>query len=566
MNLSIRGPVGLLRDEITAGYGKLDQHHTLRAGLGRNNIDSVARLGLAGLRRIVEGLLGTENVVSKIREIASSGAVFSVCSDPVTEAPVLGVRVRNAHHDGAAVITLGHAPGLRRHCSYYLNPARGTEGHVLGAILSEVLELKKTPGAQGAPGSSNELEDILKELVLPRAQDVKEFVSAVSENEIKSVARALVEADSVSLIAGRELAASPSAPWGIIVFTALVYVLGAKVYLISEGPNENGLLDMGCEPDMLPGYRPLGDVEHREALEELWGARIPQDPGLSLTEIIESIERSEVKGLFVLGENPAFNLPDSGYVTEALKKLDLLVVQDIFMNETAELADVVLPAMAWAERDGIYVNMERKLQQLGAVLPGTGREDWRILAGLCTSFGLEAEYRSAGDIFTEITKATGIYGNLSHSDIKAGTGNWPYGGKAETSGYPGTDDLRPYLVLPPPAASDGLSLVHERSLFVPGTMSRHSDALEGISKVPQVRMSTSLAERNAIGPGDPVTLFSERGEVHANAQLDPYLHDNTLYYTNHYKSTGILKLFRYNRVPFTKTPCIYANKAGITKR
>ncbi|HEB02719.1 MAG TPA: hypothetical protein ENI12_05740, partial [Nitrospirae bacterium] len=285
------------------------------------------------------------------------------------------------------------------------------------------------------------------------------------------------------------------------------------------------------------------------------------------TEIIEAIERSEVKGLFVLGENPAFNLPDSGYVTEALKKLDFLVVQDIFMNETSELADVVLPAMAWAERDGIYVNMERKLQWLAAVMPGTGREDWRILAELCASFGLEAEYRSTGDIFAEITKAVSIYGGSDHTSIKAGPGNWPYGGKAETSApLLCMDDLRPYLGLPSLAAFDGLTLVHERSLFVPGTMSRYSDALQGISHGPQVRMSTSLAEKNDIGQGDAVTLYSERGEVHANAHLDHYLPDNKVFLTNHYKSAGILRLFRYNIVPFTKTPCIYANKTGIIKR
>ncbi len=531
----------------------------MRAGLGSNNIDSSARMGMAGLRRIVDGLLGHARTISYVKDMAASGSVLCVCSDPVAEAPVLGVRVRNAHDAGAKVITLGHAPGLRRHRSISLHPRLKDQWHVLGAILSAVLEIRKPPFNSD---KNDRMDDVLNSLALPSPADMD---GAIPEAEIRRVARALVSTENVSLVAGRELACSHAGPWSIIVFAALAYVLDASVYMISEGANENGLLDMGCEPDTLPGPAPLADTVKREMLEGIWGGRLPDKKGLSLMEIFEAAALGEVKGLYVMGANPASSLPDSGFVTDALAKLDLLVVQDIFMSDTARLAHVVLPVLTWAERKGTYVNMERRLLAIGRGVKADGMEDWRILSALCKAFGLESGYERSDDVLSEIMKISPYYCKLYISNIRGETCKWPEDADDPRNEMLDREALKAFLEMP--AANDhaDLDFALETPLFLSGTTALHSDALLRISPEPSAKMNTALADIYKIRPDDTLRFFSERGEVEIKAVIDPYLADNTVYFTNTQESTGIMKHFRYNKMPFTNTPCKYTQNSGLRR-
>ena len=530
----------------------------MRAGLGSNNIDSSARMGLAGLRRIVGGLLGHARTVSYVSEMAQSDAVLTVCSDPVTEAPVLGVRVRNAYDSGAAVITFGHAPGLRHHRSVTMQPRLKEQWHVLGALLSAVLEIKKPSG------SREMMQELLGTLMLPTPEDMDD---AMPREVVRKVAETLATSANVSLVAGRELACSLAGPWSIMVFAALAHVLEAKVYLISEGPNEHGLLDMGCEPDMLPGPAPMTDAGARRMIEGLWDARLPseKEKGLSLMEIFEAAGAGDVKGLYVMGENPARSLPDSGFVTDALAKLDLLVVQDIFMTETAELAHVVLPAKTWIERKGTYINMERRLLGIDAGVGAEGKEDWSILSELCEALGLKAGYKRSDDVFSEVMKVSPYYCELHASNIRGETCKWPAEGGDGHDAILDLKALRPYLDIPPVVEGDGFDIVLEKPLFLNGTTALHSDALLRISKEPLARMNTALADSYKIRPGDTLRFFSERGEIEIKAHIDPYLPDNTVYLTDTQESAGILKYFRYNKMPFTNAPCKYTQKTGLKR-
>ncbi len=533
----------------------------MRAGLGSNNIDSSARMGMAGLRRIVGGLLGHGRTVSYVSDMAQSESVLCVCSDPVAEAPVLGVRVRNAYDAGAQVITLGHAPGLRHHRSISMQPRPSEQWHVLGALLSAVLEIKKPPFNKD---KNNKMEEILNSLALPSPSDIG---GAISETEIRSAAEALAGAGKVSLVAGRELACSHAGPWSIIVFAALAYVLDASIYLISEGANENGLLDMGCEPDMLPGPAPLSDARQCEMIEGLWGVSVPREKGLSLMEIFEAAASGEVKGLYVMGSNPAGSLPDSGFVTDALAKLDLLVVQDIFMSDTARLAHVVLPVLTWAERKGMYVNMERRMLAVDRGVSAEGKEDWRILSELIEAFGIEAGYKRSDDVFAEIMKISPYYCKLYDSNIRGQRCKWPEDADDPRDKMLDLDieALKAFLQMPEANDRAGLEFALEKPLFLAGETARHSDALLEISPEPVAKMHTSLADSYNIRQDDTLEFFSERGELEIKAVISPYLPDNTVYFTNSQESAGILKHFRYNRMPFTNTPCMYAQNLCLKR-
>jgi NADH-quinone oxidoreductase chain G len=519
----------------------------MRTGVGTNNIDSISRLGLAGLRRIITGLLGAKRTTPDVHAIISADAVFSVCADPVTEAPVLGVRVRNAFNSGAKVFTLGHAPGLRRHSTNMLQPPHGTEGHVLGAILSSVLKAKKLSG------ENKEIESIIKKLVLPSPDELKDIIDP---EQIHSISEALIGSDNVSLITGRGLSANTSSPWSYIVFAALSYVLDANVYLISEGMNENGLLDMGCEPDTLPGPALLSDINAIASLEHAWDSKLPREPGLSLMEMFESAQQGDLKFLYVMGENPVYNLPDSKFIAESISNLDFMVVQDIFMNEVTEIADVVLPAMTWVERSGTLVNMERRIVHMDALIPGKGKEDWRILSELGVLLGLNTKYKSSSEILIEINSISKLYKNVS---TDPDTTRWPYGSPAKNADVLLDHNLLiPYVKNPQLPDTESIAFVAEKTLFMGGTMSRHTDALISISNEPYAIISTALAERNGIGKGDMINLDFGHEKLKTSVKINPYLPDNTVFYADTNKTAGILRQFRYNSMPLTHTPITYA--------
>ncbi len=177
----------------------------------------------------------------------------------------------------------------------------------------------------------------------------------------------------------------------------------------AEGANEQGLVDVGCVPDRLPGGIPVSYATNRKRLEEIWNGSIPEASGLSLMEIVEAAG-TQVRALYVMGENPVFKLPKSSSVRDALGALELLVVQDIFLNETGRVADVVLPAQAWSERDGTYTNIERRIQRTRkAVAPRSGGADWKIVCDVATAMGHPMDYADVGEITDELARVSPLH-------------------------------------------------------------------------------------------------------------------------------------------------------------
>lgn len=501
-----------------------------RGALQTNHIDSMSRVGgIAGVRAAIEALLEPGITSNLVQGIVNSDAVLVMGGDPTAINPVLGVMVRNAHQRGARVITLGHTPGLAMHRSISIADALGLTA-IAGAVLA-----KRKPSAE-------------YELLNNALAEVK-FAPALGD--ALEAADALINSHHAAIVLGPEMWLYGNAEQNLLLAAAIASALEARLFLLSPGANENGLLDMGCDPMHLPGGVLASDTSAREALALAWGCKpLPTAHGRTLMEIVEGINDGKIKALYVMGANPAFGLPHGKLSHQALQNLDCLIVQDPNMSETAKLAHVVLPASTWGEKEGTYTNLERRVQHLQGTLTGKGRADWMILTELGSRLGLKMPYKSPSDIMTEIASINPLYTGLSYADLKEGLDLWPYRAKVVAfepqpkKGWPVASDS---------AAPAGLALKLHWSLPHFGSISRLSPALMSIAAPAVVMMGTATAQGHELCEGDEVELSTAQGQVRARVSVDRSLPAGEVHVSNHGEGAGVMAMFRYNIIQYVNT-------------
>ncbi len=530
----------------------------LRAGFGSNNIDSVARLGLMHAQNLLEDIFGQGAAANLISGIPRSDAVITVACDPTQTNPVMGLQVRAAARAGKKVLTVGHAHGLRRHRTHSLPAHIGTEGMALAGLLSELLKIKKLPG------ENPEFEAAIKNFELPRLEEVEAY-TGVSAAMLSGAASALKDVSSSSIIAGRELAAHRDARRNLMLLAAIGYILNSRFFLISEHPNEQGLIDMGCAPDTLPGARPIALQTFRERYEEAWGVKLDPEPGLSLMEMFEQAGDT-VRAMYIMGENPAFNLPGRKMVKSALGKLDFLVVQDIFMSETAAMADVVFPSLAWSEKEGTYTNLEKRIQKLEKAIEKNPEkkvflmEDWQILMEIGKRAGLNMPYTASSDIIDELARLSPLHAGLGYGDLAETGMMWPYKGKPLRMG--GRIPALPVSRAEAPSKEQALApvLVLDKPLFHSGTLSRHAGPLLDIMAEAEAKLSPETGSVLEVTDGAMISISTAEGEMALKVKFEKGLPVGAIFAGNNFGEAGALGLFGYELEPESKTPILrFAN-------
>jgi len=314
--------------------------------------------------------------------------------------------------------------------------------------------------------------------------------------------------------------------------------------------NVQGACDMGGLPNVLTGYQPVADPAVRKKFSDAWHCELSDTPGLTITDMIAAIEEGKIRGMYVIGENPKLSDPDWNHLNHALKKLDYLAVQDIFLSETAQVADVVFASAALGERDGTFTNTERRCSRIRkAVEPvGNSLPDWEIISRLSTAMGYGMSYGSAEEIFNEITALTEkSYGGMTYERLGINGLQWP----CPDAGHPGTPYLHretfargrgkfhgieyrapaelaceeyPYLL------TTGRMFAH----FHTGTMTRVSAHLDVEQKTGYVEINPADAEKIHVKSGDPVLLTSRRGEMEAPARITGTIKPGTLFLPIHF--------------------------------
>ena len=521
----------------------------MRMACGTNNIDSISRTGFAAAQKYFEDLLGQGTTANIIEGLKNSETIFVLGGDPTAINPILGLAIREAARRGAKIAVLGNAKGLERFKTLQLVPSVFKEADVLEALLNEIYNVK------GLRGENQALDKGIRALY-------EKAAGTFGMQGFDNLKKILLDSASTAVVLGMDLLQRTDGHRSLFAVAGLVYLLEARLYLLSEKPNEQGVIDTGCVPDMLPGGRPLAIHDFKRKFEAAWNGLIPENEGLTLLEIIEGAKKKKIKSLYIMGENPVFNLPNESFVSEALKSLDFLVVQDIFLTETAEMADVVLPALGWTEKTGTYTNIERRIQlQKKAVETSSGMEDWRIIAEISNKMGYRMNYRDSKEVMDEIAKVSPLYRDLTYQEISKGNCLWPYNGEP----LRGEISEAPAVFKTANEYKGDFYLAVEKPLFHSGTLSRRSPALMKIYPEPALKVSVKTAEKLGLNEGDRVQFFTQIGSKEAIVSIDESIKDNRVYYSNNFKDNGVFSLLTFNIDKVTKAPGIEGCEVKIKK-
>ncbi len=345
---------------------------------------------------------------------------------------------------------------------------------------------------------------------------------------------------------------------------------GAGVNPLRGQNNVQGACDMGGLPNVFPAYKPVTDEAARKVLEEVWGVQgIPSKPGLVVTDMIPKIHTGEMKAMYIIGENPLVSDADLSHVEHAMKHLDFLVVQDIFMTETAQMADVVLPSACFAEKDGTFSNTERRVARVRKAVepPGQAKDDWWITCEIASRMGYEMKYDNSEQIFEEIRKVTPSYAGITYARIEEEGIHWPCP-NTEHPGTPilhigqftrGKGMLHAIEYIPPAEQIDDeypLYLTTGRLLYQyhTGTMTMKSEGLNERAPGTYVEISAQDAGKLNLLDGQKVKIASRRGEIEADVKVSDKAVSGTVFLPFHYAAAAANRLTNAALDPVSKIP------------
>ncbi|MBN1368965.1 MAG: molybdopterin-dependent oxidoreductase, partial [Dehalococcoidaceae bacterium] len=355
---------------------------------------------------------------------------------------------------------------------------------------------------------------------------------------------------------------------------------GSGVCPLRGQNNVQGACDMGALPNVYTGYQPVTDAAVKEKFENAWGTKLDGKAGLTLVEMMHAVQAGKIRAMYVMGEEPALTDPDSCHVEAALKNLDFLVVQNIFMGETGKYADVILPGASFAEKDGTFTNTERRVQRVRrAIKPvGDSRPDWVIISQVSARMGYEMKYHHPSEIMAEIASLTPTYAGINYDRLEQGGLQWP----CRSAGDPGTKFLhentftrgpgkfavtqhRDAIELPddkyPLIFTTGRNLYHWHG----GTMSRQSPGLEEICPEGLAEINPDDAVKMGLDDGDIVEMASRRGKIKARISVTEKSPPGVVFMPFHFKESPANRLTLDALDPVARIPELKVCAVRISK-
>jgi len=549
----------------------------VRAALGTNNVDHCARLchasTVAGLARA----FGSGAMTNSIEDFDVTDCVFVIGSNTTECHPIIGSAIKRAVLGRGVdlIVADPRAIELTEFAAIHLQQRNGTDVALINAMMRVILEEGLEDGRFIA--ERTEGLDELRQAVAPYTPAMAEKITGVPAGDIARAARTYAAAPAASIVYSMGITQHTTGTDNVLslanlaMLTGNVGLPGAGVNPLRGQNNVQGACDLGALPNVYPGYQKVDDQAVRDKFQDAWSAELSARPGLTVVEMINAAAEGKLRALYVMGENPMLSDPDVNHVEEALKALDFLVVQDIFLTETARLADVVLPAAAFAEKDGTFTNTERRVQRVRKATdpPGSARGDWEIVCDVARRMGCEMSYPSAAAIQDEIASLTPSYGGITYDRLEApGSGlPWPCP-QADHPGTPylhkgrfarGLGKFHPVEFLPPRELPDEeyplvLSTGRVLQHFHTGTMSRRSDVLDKLIPAGVIEMHPADAGRLGVAEGQKVRVASRRGQIEIAARLTPRVARGTTFLAFHYREAPANRLTIAALDPVAKIP------------
>ncbi|MFN3662779.1 formate dehydrogenase subunit alpha [Yoonia sp.] len=516
----------------------------IRQGFGHNNVDHCTRLCHASSVAALMENVGSGAVTATFNEIENADVAIVIGANPIENHPVAATYFKQfAKRGGKLIVMDPRGQALKRHASHMLQFRPGADVSLLNAIMHVIVDEGLFDQQYIAAYTENwEAE---KAHLADFSPEKMAGICGIDAETLRDVARTFAGAKSAMIFWGmgvsQHIHGTDNARCliSLALMTGQVGRPGTGLHPLRGQNNVQGASDAGMIPMFLPDYQPVGDKGIRTTFEDLWQhGQIDPAKGLTVTEILDAVHDGDIRGMYILGENPAMSDPDVDHARAALAKLDHLVVQDIFITETANFADVILPASAFAEKTGTVTNTNRQVQmgRPAVAPPGSAREDWWITVELARRLGLPWHYSHPREVFAEMGQVMRSLNNITWDRLEAQnavtypslTPDDPGQAIVFTDGFPrenGRAKFTPANVIAPDEAPDadypmimttGRQLEHWHT----GSMTRRSRVLDAVEPEANCSLHPATLRKLGVDPGGMLRLTTRRGSIDIMARAD----------------------------------------------
>jgi len=513
-------------------------------------------------------------MTNSVGELEDADCIFVIGSNTTSSHPLVATRIYRAKAKGAKLVVADPRKiQLALKADLYARHNLGTDVALINGIMHVIVQKGWHDQEFIAERTENfaEFEKVLQGY--PPEKVAK--ITGVSAEDIEKIAEFYAKAERASIVYCMGITQHTTGVDNVKSLANLAMLTGnvgkesTGVNPLRGQNNVQGACDMGGLPNVYPGYQAVNVIDNQVKFEKAWNAKLSDQIGLTIPGILAGLADGSVKALYAIGENPMVSDPDASHVEKALKNAELLVVQDIFLTETAQLAHVVLPGTSFAEKDGTFTNTERRVQLVRkAIEPlGDSKPDWEIIQELSTRFGYPMSYDNAEAIMAEIASLTPSYGGITYERLQGEGLSWP----CPNTEHPGTKFLHQgkfarglglfhAIEYQPPAEEiDGeypfwLSTGRVHVHFHTGTMTRISPSLH--AEIPEARLEMHPADARQLGvlEGEPVRVASRRGQLEAKVTLTERVEKGVVFLPFHFAETCANILTNPAHDPIAKIP------------
>jgi formate dehydrogenase major subunit len=549
----------------------------VRTGFGTNNVDHCTRLCHASsVSALLEGV-GSAAVTATFNEVKNSELIIVIGANPTENHPVAATFFKQAAKRGAKLVIMDpRGTAMKRHAWKMMQFKNGTDVAMLNAMLNVIVTEKLYD--QQYIQTYVEGFEAWKENIKDFTPEEMEPICGVPADTLREVARAYARAESSIIFWGMGVSQHTHGTDNARCLIALALITGqigrpgTGLHPLRGQNNVQGASDAGLIPMFFPDYKSVENPEIRAMYETKWGVKLPPKRGKTVVEIMDAVHDGEIKGMYVEGENPAMSDPDLNHARQALAHLEHLVVQDLFLTETAMYADVILPASGWPEKNGTVTNTNRQVQMGRAAipLPGDTRQDLWIIQDIANRMGCGWNYKHAGEVFDEMASMMPALNNITWDRVDR-----EYAVTYPTAGpdIPGRDivfedgfprpggfaklvatKLQPPNEVPdleyPFILSTGRQLEHWHT----GSMTRRATVLDALEPSAVAQLSRGTIEKLGIRPGDMVKVITRRGEIELASRQDDAIPDGVVFIPFAYVEAAANLLTNPALDPFGKIP------------
>ena len=520
---------------------------------------------------------GSGAMTNSISEIDNAGTIFVIGSNTTNAHPIIAHRMRRASQNGAKLIVANPKEiDLVRAADHFIQHQPGSDVVLLNGMARYIIEENLHDKEFIAEHCEN--FDAFYESLDSFTPQYVEEITGVPWEKIANAARIFATHKPSSIFYAMGITQHSHGTDNVMA-TANLAMLTGQIGKPSTGVNPlrgqnnvQGACDLGGLPNVYPGYQNVTVPENQEKFEKAWGRTLPNKIGLTHTEIFDAIYDGKISALYLVGENPLLTEANAKHVRKALEKLDFFVVQDLFISETAQYADVILPASSFAEKDGTFTNTERRVQRIRkAINPiGDSKPDWLITSLIARKMGEPGfEFSSPREIMEEINKVTPIYAGITYERIEKNGLQWPcrseddpgtqYLHKGKFARPNGKGQFVPLTYKTSAEISDGdypLILTTDRSLYHyhSATLTRRVKGLEELDSQEWLKLNPADATRFGIEDGEWVHVISRRGKVKVRAQVTDICPTGVCSMTFHFHESPTNEITNPALDPIAKIP------------